>query len=102
VYALGLLSELTSRIIEHPLEDLNRPVVRVGARWNYCDARKASAELGYALRPFEETVKDTLRDLAARGLAPAATPALQALAASAGSEARAACAPAPALAGAPA
>jgi len=82
-YSLGFVFEMAAKLFEHRFEELNRPVVRFGGRFNFCDVSKAKAALGYTVTPFEETIRDTLADLVRQGKAPALTPALSALAASA-------------------
>lgn len=81
VWFVALLSEAFSLVREHPFEEFNRPVIRYSRLFNYVDSSKASRELGYAARSFEESVRDTVKDFLARGLIVADTPELQALAA---------------------
>ncbi len=75
----AFLFEIAAKVRPHSLEEFNRPVVRMGALFNYCDVSKARAELGYEPRPFEETCRDTVRSLLEHGLFPARTPELAAL-----------------------
>jgi dihydroflavonol-4-reductase len=79
LWLAGALSQALARLRPHPLEDLTLGVVRVAQMFLFFDVSKAQRELGYVVRPFEETLGDTLRDLVARGLFPARTPALAAL-----------------------
>ncbi|HZU98629.1 MAG TPA: SDR family NAD(P)-dependent oxidoreductase [Planctomycetota bacterium] len=80
VWLAALLSEAASLVKEHSLEEINRPVVRYGRLFNYTDSTKARRELGYEVRPFEESIRDTVKDFLARGLVEAKTPELEALA----------------------
>jgi dihydroflavonol-4-reductase len=73
-------SELAARIRPHKLEELNRGIARWAGWTCYYDVAKARRELDYVVRPFDETVRDTVRDLVGRGLHPARTPALADLA----------------------
>jgi dihydroflavonol-4-reductase len=52
----------------------------VALRYLFFDTSKAERELGYVLRPFDETLRDTVRDLLDRGRYPARTPTLVQLA----------------------
>jgi dihydroflavonol-4-reductase len=79
--ALG--SEALSLVREHSLEEFNRPVLRYARLFNFTDPAKAQIELGYVVRPFEESVRDTIKDFLARGLIEPRTAELRALAASA-------------------
>lgn len=76
----ALLAEGLSLAGVRGLEDLNRPFVRYTHLYSYFDVSKARRELGYEVRPFEETVADTVRDFLARGIFPAKTKELLALA----------------------
>jgi dihydroflavonol-4-reductase len=58
-----------------------RDLVRAAALYTYVTSEKAERELGYAMRPFDEMIADTLRDAIARGRLRAETPELLALAA---------------------
>lgn len=77
--ALALLSEGIAKIAEHGLEEVNRVVVKHGALFNWVDSSKAERELGYRIRPLEDSLRDTLRDFLARGVFPAKTEKLRAL-----------------------
>lgn len=76
---LALLSEGVAKIAEHSLEELNRAVVKHGALYNWVDSSKAVSALAYRIRPIEESLADTLRDLLTRGVYPARTEKLRAL-----------------------
>lgn len=78
-YTVAFLSEMAAKLFTHSLEEMNRPVVRVGTRFNYMDVRKAQKELGYVVPPIEETIRDTISDHLRRGLIAARTPELQKL-----------------------
>ena len=78
-WLVGFVSEALSRVVEHSFEDANLAVIRFGTLYGYCDVRKAQKELGYTVRPFEETVRDTLIDHVRRGIVAASTPELVAL-----------------------
>ena len=80
LWLAGALSQAVAKLVPHGLEDLTLGVVRVARKFLYFDVSRARSELGYEVRPFEETLRDTLRDLIDRGLHPARTPALAALA----------------------
>ncbi|MEZ0229118.1 MAG: NAD-dependent epimerase/dehydratase family protein [Planctomycetota bacterium] len=80
VWLAASFSELLSVFREHSLEELNRPVARYSRLFNWTDSAKASRELGYSIRPFEDSVRDTIQDFLARGLIEADTPELRALA----------------------
>lgn len=47
---------------------LDRASVEMGQVYWYCDAQKASAELGFVARDPQETLADTVRDVRARSL----------------------------------
>ena len=79
IMAAAGISQALARLRPHGLEDLNLGVARVAKMFLYFDVSKAKRELGYVVRPFDETLRDTLRDLVDRGLYPARTPALAAL-----------------------
>jgi dihydroflavonol-4-reductase len=80
LWVAALLSEAAAKVRPHGLEELNRGFVRWAKKWNYMDAGKAQRELDYVIRPFDETVRDTVRDFMRRGLVKAKTPALAGLA----------------------
>jgi dihydroflavonol-4-reductase len=58
---------------------ISRQLVRGGRRYTFLSSEKARRELGYATRPLEETVRDTLRWFLAHGDLEAKTPELRAL-----------------------
>src|SRR5215470_8052471 len=58
----ALLSEAAARIHRHGLEELNRGIVSWSRRYTFMDSGKAQRELDYVVRPFDETVRDTVRD----------------------------------------
>ena len=58
-----------------------RDLVRAARLYTFVSSAKAERELGYAIRPFDEMVRDTLRFALATGRLRPATPALRALAA---------------------
>jgi dihydroflavonol-4-reductase len=55
-------------------------LLRSSRLYTFVTSARAQRELGYTIRPFEETVRDTLRWYVARGTLPADTPELKALA----------------------
>lgn len=57
-----------------------RDLVRAAALYTWASSAKAERELGYAIRPFDETIADTLRWAVAVGKLRAETDALRALA----------------------
>ena len=73
----------TALIARHPLEDVTMPFIRFSFLHQTFDVSKASRELGYVVRPFEETMRNTIEDHIRRGLAKAGTPALKAFQAAA-------------------
>ncbi|HUM09726.1 MAG TPA: NAD-dependent epimerase/dehydratase family protein [Myxococcaceae bacterium] len=58
---------------------ISRQLVRGARRYTFLDSRKANGELGYANRPLEVTVRDTLRWFLEHGDLEASTPELKAL-----------------------
>ncbi len=57
-----------------------RDLVRAAALYTFVSSAKAERELGYAIRPFDDMVKDTLRFALATGRLRPETPELRALA----------------------
>jgi len=57
-----------------------RDLVRAAALYTFVSSARAERELGYAVRPFDEMVRDTLRFALATGRLRPETPALRALA----------------------
>ena len=80
IMLVAAVSQALARVRPHGLEDLTLGVARVARKYLFVDVSKARRELGYVVRPFDETLRDTLRDLVERGLFPARTQALAALA----------------------
>jgi dihydroflavonol-4-reductase len=78
-WTLGALSELVAKLREHPLEEVNRPVLRYGELFAWYDVTRAERALGYTPRPFEETLRDTVVDHLRTGRFPARTTRLEAL-----------------------
>jgi dihydroflavonol-4-reductase len=60
---------------------MNRELVRAARLFTFVSSAKAERELGYAIRPFDEMVRDTLRDAVATGRVRPESPQLRALAA---------------------
>lgn len=88
---VALLSEVAALFAQHRFEEFNRPLVYYSSLWGYTSPAKAERELGYRVRPVEESLRDTVKDFLSRGLVEASTPELRAIAAAK------APAPAPAL-----
>jgi dihydroflavonol-4-reductase len=70
-WLLAALSQALARVVPHGLEELNLGIARTSRMFLYFDVAKARRELDYVVRPFDETARDTVRDLVARKLAPA-------------------------------
>jgi dihydroflavonol-4-reductase len=79
VLAAAAVSQAIAAITPHSLEELNLPMIRHGRLYSYYDSSKAVRELGYVVRPFDEMLRDTVRDHVDRRLAEARTPQLQGL-----------------------
>ena len=62
---------------------ITRDLVKASALYTFASSDKARAELGYAIRPFDEMVADTLRWAMRAGRLPVDTDALRALSADA-------------------
>jgi dihydroflavonol-4-reductase len=58
---------------------VSRQLVRAARRYTHLDSTKARQDLGYATRPLEETLRDTLRWFIAHGDLETRTPELRAL-----------------------
>jgi dihydroflavonol-4-reductase len=58
---------------------VSRQLVRAARRYTHLDSTKAGRELGYATRPIDETLQDTLRWFLQHGDLEASTPELKAL-----------------------
>lgn len=72
-YVFALFGELKGR------SDLNRQLLRASSLYTFADSAKASRELGYTIRPFDEMVRDTLRFFLRIGRLEKATKELEAL-----------------------
>jgi dihydroflavonol-4-reductase len=75
-WTAALVSEAAARVRRHGLEELNRGVVKWARRYAFMDSGKARRELDYVVRPFDESVRDTVRDFVQRGLVLTTTSAL--------------------------
>jgi dihydroflavonol-4-reductase len=62
---------------------MSRDLVRAAALYTFVSSTKAERELGYTIRPFDDSVRDTLRWFLANGRLRPETPELKALAAAA-------------------
>jgi dihydroflavonol-4-reductase len=58
---------------------MTRDLVRAAALYTFVSSAKAERELGYHIRPFDDMVRDTLRDFVRRGRLQATTPELKSL-----------------------
>jgi len=67
-----------------PKPSASEPLLAASRLYTFVTSAKAQRELGYTIRPVEESVRDTLRWYLARGQLRADTPALQSLAAGPG------------------
>ena len=76
--AAASLRELAARM-RGQRSPVSRQLVRGARRYTFLSSDKARQELGYANRPLEETVRDTIRWFLAHGDLGAATPELRAL-----------------------
>jgi dihydroflavonol-4-reductase len=90
LFLISLVLDAASRIRRHGLEELNPAIARLARKFFFVDVSKARRELGYTVTPFEETLRDTVKDHLARGLVEAKTPELRALAGAPAGEAVAA------------
>ncbi len=83
-YALALaaatVAEAVSRLARRPA-GLPRQLLRASRLYSFVSSEKAKADLGYFIRPFEESLRDTLRFFIAEGRLRPATPELKAMAA---------------------
>jgi dihydroflavonol-4-reductase len=79
-YAFAAAQELAARLRGHRPRT-TRDLVRSAALYTYVSSARAERELGYAIRPFDEMIADTLRDALARGRLGPDTAELRALAA---------------------
>jgi dihydroflavonol-4-reductase len=80
--ALSAAEEITAGL-QKRRPSLTRDLVRAAALYTFASSDKARAELGYAIRPFDEMVSDTLRWAISAGKLAADNEALKALAATA-------------------
>lgn len=64
-----------------PQPPVTPDLLRASALYTFVTSAKAQRELGYAIRPFEDSVRDTLRWYLSRGQLAPSTPELEALAA---------------------
>jgi dihydroflavonol-4-reductase len=78
-YAVAAASELAARALGRRSE-ISRQLVRASALYTFVSSQKAATELGYRTRPFEESLRDTLRWFIERGRLRPTTPELRALA----------------------
>lgn len=76
--AFAALQELAARV-RRRRPRITRALVRASALYTFVSSAKAERELGYAIRPFDEMVVDTLRWAIEHGRLPAETAALRAL-----------------------
>jgi dihydroflavonol-4-reductase len=67
---LAYWSESAAAFAEHPFEELNLSVVSHGQMFTFANVSKAMRELGYQVRDFRCTLRDTLADHLSRGAAP--------------------------------
>jgi dihydroflavonol-4-reductase len=79
-YAVAAVSELAARLFGRRAE-LSRQLVRASALYTFASSAKAERDLGYTIRPFEDSLRDTLRFFIANGRLKPATPELSKLAA---------------------
>ena len=82
-YALALgvaaVAESTAKLLRRHT-DLSRQLVKASALFTFASSDKAIRTLEYRIRPFEESLRDTLRFFLANGRLRATTPELRALA----------------------
>ena len=79
---VATIAEYSARLL-HRKTDLSRDLVRAARLYTWVDSSKAKKDLGYVIRPFEESLADTLRFFLKTNRLRASTPELKALAASA-------------------
>ncbi len=72
--AMGLLSALGG-----PPPAFNSDLLRASALYTFVTSAKAQRELGYAIRPFDESARDTLRWFVRSGMLRPTTPELEAM-----------------------
>lgn len=78
-YAVSAALELFARATG-VRADLSRQLVKASHLYTFVSSAKAERELGYRSRPFEESLRDTLRFFLSNGRLKPATPELRALA----------------------
>lgn len=76
--ALAAAEEITAGLQKRGAS-ITRDLVRSSALYTFASSDKARAELGYAIRPLDEMIADTLRWAMQQGKLPAETEALRAL-----------------------
>jgi len=78
--AAAALAELLGRLRGQPAR-LSRQLIKASRLYTFVSSEKAERELGYSIRPLEESLADTLRWFMKAGRLRAGTPELEALAA---------------------
>jgi len=78
-YAVAGAIELAARALGRH-SDLSRQLVKASHFYTWVSSEKAQKELDYTIRPFEDSLRDTLRFFLQSGRLKATTPELQALA----------------------
>ncbi len=78
-YAVAAATEAFARLAGRA-PDLTRQLVRASSLFSFVSSRKAERELGYTIRPLEESLRDTFRWFIARGRLAPRTPELRRLA----------------------
>lgn len=76
---VAALAEATAKLLRRHT-DLSRQLVKASALFTFASSDKAKRALDYRTRPFEESLRDTLRFFLANGRLRATTPELKALA----------------------
>lgn len=77
-HAAATASETAARLFGTKVT-LPRQLVKAGRLYTFVSSAKAQAELGYASRPFDESLRDTLRWFVGQGRLRPTTPELKAL-----------------------
>jgi dihydroflavonol-4-reductase len=78
VYAVASAVELLGKLTRRKVS-LSRELVRASSLYTFVTSAKAQRDLGYRFRPFEESLRDTLRYFLRAGRLKPATPELAAL-----------------------
>jgi dihydroflavonol-4-reductase len=78
-WTAALAAEIAGRLTGRA-PDISRQLVAAGALFTFVSSEKASRELGYRIRPIEDSLRDTLRFFLANGRLRPTTPELRALA----------------------